>query len=238
MNSTTKPSFATCYYIRSVLLKYADELKWIVSQKSGFCINSETELEQLLESVYLEEMLEKTLLKIYKTESQIFAQVQNLEKLAQQHQALVAKNLRHSPEFAEVKRQIFWTLGFKRVVVKIEDLVNALNQLSQFSDKYLGTTLTVNNWQTTRPKFDWLNNFQVHRSADITFADKTAASVSLVQLQETQEWVAAFIQRSSQIIRDFATIIEQKRIGELPEGILLTRADSYSSWLTEKSKAV
>lgn len=122
------------------------------------------------------------------------------------------------------------------MVVKIEDLIIALNQLSKYSDNFLGATLTLKNWQSTRPNFDWLDNFQINRSTEMTFSGVVTESVNALQLQWIQEWVTAFINQGSQFIRDFSTVIEQKRIGELQGGILLSRVSYYSSWLTNKTK--
>ncbi len=73
---------------------------------------------------------------------------------------------------------------------------------------------------------DWLNNFQINRSAEIIFSGVITESASVLQLRWIREWVTAFIQRVSQTIRDFATVIEQKRIGELREGFSLTHVNS------------
>lgn len=238
MDLITKPSFSTCYYIRKLLRQHADELKSILSQKVGFCVNSQAILEQLLHNVYLEDTLEELLKSLYLEESEILAKVQQLEKLILHHQNTVANNPFDYKELGELKQQVFWLLGFKRIVVEIEDLVSALNQLSKFSNSFLGATLTLKNWQSTRPNFDWLDNFQINRSTEMTFSGVVTESANALQLQWIQEWVTAFINQSSQFIRDFSTITEQKRIGELQESILLNRVSSYSSWLTDKTKAV
>lgn len=124
-----------------------------------------------------------------------------LETLTERHQILVMQKLSHGEMLIEVERRIFETLGFKRVEVStsskvkvtVEELVGALNQLSQFSKNYLGAILTANNWQLTRPDFDWLENFQINRSAEITFSGIVTESASVTQLQWVQEWVATFI---------------------------------------------
>lgn len=223
MYTVTKLSFSTCYYIRNLLRQHTNELKSIVTQKVGFCANSQDDLKQLLESIYLEEILEQLLKRLYVEETEKSAKVTQLEALTLRHQDMVAKNLFYAEELIDVKRQIFLILGFKRVVVKIEELVIALNHLSQLSKKYLGNTLSFNKWQSSRPNFDWLDNFKINGSAEFTFSGTITESVSVVQLQLIQEWVTGFIKQASQIILDFATIIEQKRIGELQEGILLTK---------------
>lgn len=229
MNSITKPSFATCYYIRKLLHQDADELKSIVTQKVGFCVNSQATLEQLLRSVYLEDNIEQLLQRLYLEQIELYKNIRQLETLTVRHREIIAQNKLPAKELTEIERQIFWILGFKLVVVMIEDLVNALNRISRVSNKYLGTTLTFSKWQSTRPNVEWLNNFQINRSAEIAFLGSTAETISLVQLQSMQEWVTAFNHQVSQIVRDFAMIIERQKIGELPQGILLTRVNSHPS---------
>lgn len=229
MNTTiTKPSFNTCYYIRKQLLEYENELQAIVKPKSGFCFNSQVILEELLYSVYLEETLENIFQKLYK-KSLINAKIEQLEDLVTQHQNVTNKPDSYE-ETVKLKRQIFVILGFKTIVVSVSDVLNALNQLSQFGKECLGATITTNNWQNTRSDLQGMNSFQIERSAKITYAGQSTEIVSFEQLQLFQTWVNLFIKRSSSIIRDFATSIEEQKIGKLPSGVLITSVDSYSDW--------
>lgn len=230
-----KPGFSTCYYIRKLLLQDAADLKLIVNQKIGFCFNSKETLEQLLHGIYLEETLVDILQTLYADSTIISTQVQQLEYLTVLHQNAVSNNSFDYGKLGEIKRQLFWILGFKRIVVKIEDLVVAFNQINQFSGSYLGSTLTFNAWQSTRPKFDWLDNFQLNRTKSIAFSGIITQTVDAIQLQWLQEWVTAFIYQISQTIKDFAISIEQKRIGELPGGALLSQVSCYSSWINNKT---
>lgn len=235
MNTTLKPGFSTCYYIRKLLLQDAEALKSIVTQKVGFCFNSKEILDQLLHGIYLEETLADVLQTLYADSTIIFTQVQQLESLAVLHQNSVSNNSFDYEKLGEIKRQLFWILGFKRIIVKVEDIVVAFNQINQFSSSYLGSTLTFNAWQLTRPKFDWLDNFQLNRNKSITFSGITIQTVDAIQLQWLQEWVTAFIYQISQTIKDFAISVEQKRIGELPGGALLSQVSCYSSWVNNKT---
>lgn len=200
MNLITKPSFSTCYYIRRLLLQHTNKLKSITSPKVGFCVNSQAILEQLLHNVYLEDTLEELLKSLYLEEAEILGKVHQLEKLTLRHQNIVANNPFSSQELGGLEWEIFWILGFKQVVVKIQDLIIALNQLSKFSNNFLGATLTLKNWQSARPNFDWLDNFQINRSPEITFSGVVTESVTTLQLQWIQEWVTAFISQGSQFI--------------------------------------
>lgn len=239
MTSLKKPGFSTCYYIRKILLQYVDELKAILSQEIGFCFNSKETLEQLLHSVYLEETLEQILHKLYPERDELHTKVQLLEILASRHQKILVDNPFNYQELGEIKRRIFGILGFKRVIVKMEDLVNSLNQLIQLSHKCLGATLTFNTWQSSRPQFDWLDNFKINRSdKKIIFSGIISETANANQLEWIQAWVSAFTCKISQIILDFKTTIEQQRVGELPGGVLLIQMNSYSCWIDSKTKTV
>ena len=239
MNTMMKPGFSTCYYLRKLLQQEAAELKAILNQKSGFCFNSQETLEKLLHSVLLEENLADILQTLYADSTDIYTKVQQLEELTVLHQNVISINPFDYGRLNEIKRQIALILGFKLIVVKIEDLVIALNQLSSFSNSFLGAILTFNAWQSTRPQFDWLDNFKINRSTkNITFSAITTSTADAIQLQWIQEWVSAFIYQISQTIRYFAISVEQKRIGELPGGTLLSQVSSYSVWLKDNNQGL
>lgn len=109
--------------------------------------------------------------------------------------------------------------------VRLMDAIAALNQLSQFTTQYLGTHVIANYWKATRPTHDWLSQLQVDRSAQITFVDPSTQQLQAVLSPEQQsclrEWVASFIQRCSQVIRDFPTLIQQKALTDAQKKLLL-----------------
>jgi hypothetical protein len=110
--------------------------------------------------------------------------------------------------------------------VSIKELLTALNHFSQFTTQYLGTTVVTNYWKSTRPEVEWLNSFQIDRSAQITFVDTGASNatqlLNLEQHQWVQSWIAAFVQRCSKVIRDFPSIIEQRALDDRQKMLLLT----------------
>lgn len=107
----------------------------------------------------------------------------------------------------------------------LNDLLLALNQLSRFTTRYLGTQVIVNYWKSTRPPHPWLSNLQVDRAAQITFTTKTAQElqqpISPDQKLWVQEWVAAFIKRCSQIVRDFPNLIQEAALTDEQKSLLL-----------------
>jgi hypothetical protein len=101
-----------------------------------------------------------------------------------------------------------------------------LNHLSQFTTSYLGTHVIVNYWKSTRPQHEWLNQFEIDRSAHFTFSgspQEAQKSLSLEEQQWIREWVAAFTKRCALVIRDFPNLVEQKALNEEQKAMLLNR---------------
>lgn len=236
MSYLVKPGFSTCYSIRKILLQSEDELKSILNQKTGFCFNTQETLEKLLRGIYLEETIEQLLQTLYADTTEISAKVEKLEVLVANHQRISVESPHSYQGLGDLKRQILWILGFKRVAVKIEDIVQALIQLNEYSINYIGRTLTVNTWKSTRPDFEWLNLFEFDRFGKMTFAGKGTDLADAEQLNWIQEWIVGYVCQVAQFIRDFTTTIEYKRIGELPEGVLITQMTSYSHWIAAKPR--
>ncbi len=101
----------------------------------------------------------------------------------------------------------------------------ALNQLSHFTTRYLGTQVVVNYWKSTRPPHPWLNHFQIDRSAHISFTSEPSEAlqqpISPDQQSWVQEWVAIFIKRCSQIVRDFPDLIQHTALTDEQKTLLL-----------------
>ncbi len=107
------------------------------------------------------------------------------------------------------------------IKVTTEELLNTLNQVSHFISKYMGTKLTANYWELSRPQFEWLKNFQVNHSAKITFSTINRKPVSALHHQWVKQWAGAFIKRCAQTIKDLPALIEEKCLDENQKNILL-----------------
>ncbi|MES1024251.1 hypothetical protein ABN584_15290 [Gloeocapsa sp. BRSZ] len=222
-------SFNTSYYIRKLLLQSKEDLTSLV-ESDDICFTSKADLEKLLYSVYLEEELQTILVKLYQEQNLFVEVIEQLDKLVNQHQTVV--NKADQQESNRIKRKILQLLGFKRIIITTQEVVEALTQISLFSKNYLGSTLTINNWQNTRPAADWLIFFQIEQSAKFIIKDKSQ-QLSLKQLYLIHEWAVAFSEQSSIIIRDFVEIIKEKKLGELPGGVGLLSANSYAAWINK-----
>jgi hypothetical protein len=107
-------------------------------------------------------------------------------------------------------------------VISLKDLVEALNHLSQFTTQYLGTHVVGNYWKATRPNHEWLASFQIDRSAKFSLAANLSQVLTPQQHTWAREWVAAFIQRCTQVIRDFAHLVKHKALDLRQKEILLS----------------
>jgi hypothetical protein len=110
--------------------------------------------------------------------------------------------------------------------INLKELLLALNHLSQFTTQYLGTTVVNNYWKSSRPAVEWLNNFQIDRSAQISFSASIDSSdfITTNQHQYIQQWVSAFIERCARVIRDFPLIIRQTALDDEQKRFLLADA--------------
>ena len=92
----------------------------------------------------------------------------------------------------------------------LKDYLVAMNQLSQFAKKYLGTAVIVNYWKSTRPEVKWLEGFQIERSGEVScLADQTQLMQQAINAQQQKwirEWVRSFSNRCSSIIKDFSRL--------------------------------
>ena len=89
----------------------------------------------------------------------------------------------------------------------LEDVVVAMNSLSQITIRYLGTQLVANHWRTLQD-VAWLRNFCVEDDGTISAAD-IDPQLSPEQLADIRLWTQRFHQRCTRIIRDYDVLVEQ-----------------------------
>jgi len=118
-------------------------------------------------------------------------------------------------------RDFSWSEGH----TNLNELLAALNHFSKQATQYLGITMVANYWKSSCPAIEWLNNFQVDRSAQITVSGtsliRLAYPISAEQHQWIRAWVTAFIQRCSKVIRDFPTLVNKMEIDDRQRFLLL-----------------
>lgn len=115
--------------------------------------------------------------------------------------------------------------------VQREEVLTALNHLSDFTTQYLGKVIVANTWKSARPSHAWLvEAFELDRSGHFKLTEQAALteqdSLSPEQHQWLKEWVEAFVERCGKIIRDFATILTEKALDAQQQDLLLFPSDA------------
>jgi hypothetical protein len=104
---------------------------------------------------------------------------------------------------------------------KLDELLVALNKLSNFTTQYLGKVVVTNYWKSSRPTSSWLDEFEIDRSGQISHPKQAVIIYDLEQLQEIQSWVAAYVKRCKQVIRNFDQMLEHDCLDSRQRQILL-----------------
>ncbi len=106
----------------------------------------------------------------------------------------------------------------------LSEVLIALNEVSLYTTQYLGNTVVGNKWKSTRPPIDWLQQFQIDRSAQITFSGTSPPDATAPLTEEQHgwicEWVHTFIQRCSAVILEFAGLLQEHSLTDRQRVIL------------------
>ena len=106
----------------------------------------------------------------------------------------------------------------------LKDLIDALNHLSQFTTNYLGVAVIVNYLKASCPTTEWMAQFQVARSGQVSFLGELSELEQAVSVQEHEwfrAWVEQFIRRCSHAVRNYAVLVEQKALTDTQKALLL-----------------
>ncbi|MEM9264458.1 MAG: hypothetical protein AAGA46_02940 [Cyanobacteria bacterium P01_F01_bin.13] len=90
---------------------------------------------------------------------------------------------------------------------RLEDVIAAMNSLSQETIRYLGTQLVANHWRMPQ-EVGWLRNFCVDADGTIGAKDLNP-QLSPEQLADIRLWTQQFHQRCTRIIRDYDVLVVQ-----------------------------
>ncbi|MBE9158620.1 hypothetical protein IQ265_17540 [Nodosilinea sp. LEGE 06152] len=94
-----------------------------------------------------------------------------------------------------------------------QEVIAALNHLSDGATQYLGKTIVINTWKQSRPAHPWLEQFDVQRDGHFTAATAVTESqipLTAEQRQWVKDWVAAFMGRGGRTIRNFQALASSR----------------------------
>ena len=106
---------------------------------------------------------------------------------------------------------------------KLNELLAALNKLSNFTTQYLGKVVVANYLKSSRPAdVSWLLEFEVDRNGQVSHPKQATIVCTPEQLQQIQSWVTVYIKRCKQVIRNFDQMLVQDCLDVRQRQILLT----------------
>ncbi|ACB52277.1 rfrA family pentapeptide repeat [Crocosphaera subtropica ATCC 51142] len=121
------------------------------------------------------------------------------------------KILNQSQKLAEIKTKKEENLK----IITLDELLQIFNHLTAISRRYLGKTMTQKYWESSRPFFEWLDNFEMTASTEIIFKGELDTVLSLTRLQWLQAWVKTFIQNCSQIVQNYPKMLDFQLLNPL-----------------------
>jgi hypothetical protein len=105
--------------------------------------------------------------------------------------------------------------------VTMQELINALNHLIVLCTKYMGQTMTIKYLEKSRPKNDWLSNFQVTKSNQVMFVGNPQQKLDQTQKILVKQWVKEFLRESSCFFASLPILLKQSGLTDKQKSILL-----------------
>lgn len=107
--------------------------------------------------------------------------------------------------------------------VSYQQVIGALNHLSEAASQILGKTIVTNGWKSSCPDSVWLKQFEVQKSAQFTFNGSKTTHLTREQEQQVKDWVDAFIGRCGRTFRNFQSTVVETHLTPEEKIILLSK---------------
>lgn len=115
------------------------------------------------------------------------------------------------PQKMGLEKDEFFSHPEKFSRLPVEELLANLNQISLISSRYLGSSITVRYWESTRQNHEALEYFTVNNYAQFGWTGKPQTYLDTLQVQEVREWIDRFTVSCGEIIQDFPKLIKSPR---------------------------
>ncbi len=140
----------------------------------------------------------------------IFDELSNQDSLPEQ----IIKEV-HAGDSVQKFSQIYSHASKKIISEPDLDLIlDALNYLSHFVCSFLGPKITSNFWNISRPKNEWLFQFEIKYSSEIIFCGDPDKKINPLAILSVREWTRNFMNQCCQLIRDLPERLEKESINE------------------------
>jgi len=107
--------------------------------------------------------------------------------------------------------------------VSCQQVIGALNHLSDAASQVLGKTIVSNGWRSSCPDASWLKQFEIQKSAHFTFNGPSNTNLTPEQQLQLQSWVDAFVVRCGRTFRNFKSTVVESNLTPEEKFILLSK---------------
>ncbi|WP_275331578.1 hypothetical protein [Nodosilinea sp. PGN35] len=104
---------------------------------------------------------------------------------------------------------------------RCQEVIAALNHLSDGATHYLGKTIVVSTWKQSRPAHPWLEQFEILPDGCFKAASDGQTPLTPEQHQWIKDWVTAFLGRGGRTIRNFQTLAVGQTLSPEEQALLL-----------------
>ncbi|MEM6253669.1 MAG: hypothetical protein AAF821_12185 [Cyanobacteria bacterium P01_D01_bin.156] len=95
------------------------------------------------------------------------------------------------------------------LTTRLDDLLEAMNSISQITSRYLGARLVADHWRNTQLEdLIWMQQFQISADGTLSISGRLP-ELTPEQLTAIRLWTKRFHQRCHRFIRDYDTLVEQ-----------------------------
>lgn len=105
--------------------------------------------------------------------------------------------------------------------VGCQEVIGALNHLSDGAVQYLGKTIVFTTWKQSRPPHPWLEQFELQKDGHFTVKQERQMPLTAEQQQWVKDWVAAFLERGGRTFRNFQTLVSNQALTPAEQRLLL-----------------
>ncbi|MEO1131083.1 MAG: hypothetical protein AAFX40_00085 [Cyanobacteria bacterium J06639_1] len=186
--------------------------------------------------------LDEQLARAYADESERVEKARKLELLVRWHKMLASRSSSGVEQLSEVEQQIFQILRGEEVSediaggmarsgtaatpaksaptqngvsdLSVAELLKVCNHICEKGIFYLGG-VTSTYLENSRPQFEWLQSFEIHRSGKLRYPGNASEVVSTLELYWCRRWMGDFVAQCSDIVQGFAESLDADAIAKL-----------------------
>lgn len=108
----------------------------------------------------------------------------------------------------------------------VGELLDTFNHLGQISTRYLGATMTLRYWQSSRPEGEELQDLTLNSSAQFSWTGNSSARLTDEQTRLARQWLETFLRSCRSIIGNFPKLLDPRHLVFPVAGVSPSRPDS------------